>query len=159
MARVTDTQKLIVAEALRSVGRVVNGPDDSLVVDVASAMLVVEKGGMQPYFLGGFKWSCSSRSRDNPEQVRADVESLEEAVDTFHQGINVARGEAARRIRGNRSRRIRALEREAQRQLVEAQLQRFALRQRLIGGGYRPLLNPNFRLNDGFAVGREVNAD
>lgn len=113
--RVTETQRLIADAALQAVDlyRDENVPsNDQLVEHVARAMLVIEQGGLQAYFLKGFQWSCRARARREPDQVREGVMALDQAVDAFSHSIASSRGRAASRIRGNRRRRLVALERD-----------------------------------------------
>lgn len=116
---VTETQKLIAAAALASVSDANNDP----VTDFVRAMVVIQRGGMEAYFLEGFQWSCKSRSRSEPERIHWDGEALDQAVERFHESIDNARGEAARRIRGNRARLRKAKEAEARQRLFIAQHQ------------------------------------
>lgn len=111
---VTETQRFILRTALDVSGADERPHDPGLIDDIIRAMLVIEEGRMQPYMLRGFNWSCSSRSRREPLAVSRDREQLERSVEWFHQRIDAAGGEPARRIRGNRARRFKQLLQEAQ---------------------------------------------
>lgn len=109
--RVTQTQKLIAEAALAAVGANDLLKDPESIENVVRAMLVVEQGHMQAYMLRGFNWSYRSRNRNDRLGTFLERHNLEKAVEAFHGTIEGARGEAARRIRGNRARRQRELER------------------------------------------------
>lgn len=111
---VTETQRFILRTALDVSGADERLRDPDLIDDIIRAMLVIEEGRMQPYLLRGFNWSCSSRSRREPLAVSRDREQLERSVERFHERIDVAGGEPARRIRGNRARLFKKRLREAQ---------------------------------------------
>lgn len=133
---VTDTQKLIATVALSTAGIPVGHPDDPLVADFVRAMLVIEKGGMQSYILNGFNWSCRSRGQHR-RQVLEELAELEQATEFFHQGIDTAHGEGARRIRGNRVRRIKEVERQAEHLQLQADLMRLEAGERRMGNRRR----------------------
>jgi hypothetical protein len=128
---ITETQRLIAAAALASVSDANSDPVD----DFVRAMVVIQRGGMQPYFLQGFKWSCNARSRSEPERIRWDVEVLDQAVEQFHESIDNARGQASRRIRGNRARRIKAKVTEARNLMIIGLHKSNQLRNRHTQGG------------------------
>jgi hypothetical protein len=121
---VTQTQKLVTEAALSAVGASEMLRDPAIIDTLVRAMLVIQAGGMQAYLFKGFKRSCMSRNRRQPEQVTREVEVLEASVHWFHEVIGQARGEAARRIRGNRARRIKQLEQDAENWQREAARQR-----------------------------------
>ena len=127
---VTQTQKLVAEAALAAVGAHDTCRDPAVIEDLVRAMLVIEDGRMQAYMLRGFKWSCCSRGAQNPLGVAREMDDLTASVDWFHHYIENARGEAARRIRGNRVRRIKQVENDAERlqQLAARQRQNFLLR-------------------------------
>lgn len=110
---VTETQRFIIKTALQASGAHPNLQDPEIIDDIARAMLVVEKGRMQAYVLRGFNWSYWSRKRRDPLNTFLDRHNLDTAVEVFHSSIDSASGEAARRIRGNRARRVREAERAA----------------------------------------------
>lgn len=141
--QVTKTQKLIIATALAAVDADLDHANQGVLEDVARAMLVIQSGGMQAYVLNGFEWSCRVRGRREPERVAEDRSQLGEAVLRLHGAIDEAKGEAACRIRGNRARRIREIEREAEALREQADLRRVILRarrngMRMLGGGRGP---------------------
>lgn len=111
---VTETQRFILRTALEVSGADERLRDTDSINDIIRAMLVIEEGRMQPYMLRGFNWSCRSRGRREPQVVSRDIEQLERSVEWFHQHIDAAGGEPARRIRGNRARRFKQLLQEAQ---------------------------------------------
>lgn len=115
---VTQTQKLVAEAALSAVGANDMLRDPDTIDTLVRAMLVIEGGHMQAYMLRGFKWSYRSRNRRDPLGTFLDRHNLDRAVEAFHDTIDGARGEAARRIRGNRARRERELER-----MIAAQVQ------------------------------------
>lgn len=110
---VTETQRLITKAALEASGADQNLQNPAIVDDIVRAMLVIEKGHMQAYMLRGFNWSYRSRNRRDPLNTFLDRHNLETAVEVFQSSIDSAGGEAARRIRGNRARRVREAERAA----------------------------------------------
>lgn len=117
---VTQTQKLVAEAALAAVGADNLASNPEIIEDVVRAMLVIEQGHMQAYMLRGFTWSNRSRNRRDPLGTFLDRHNLDRAVDAFHDSIDGAKGEAARRIRGNRARR----QRDEDRMMIEAELQR-----------------------------------
>lgn len=129
--RVTQTQKLIAEAALGAVGADNLASNPEIIEDVVRAMLVIEQGHMQAYMLRGFKWSHRSRFLQDPEKVRGERAELDQSVAWFQRHIDEAQGEAARRIRGNRKRRIKEMflealqaQRYAGQQLRELELRR-----------------------------------
>lgn len=110
---VTETQRFITKTALQASGAHPNLQDPEIIDDIVRAMLVVEKGHMQAYMLRGFNWSYWSRKRRDPLNTFLDRHNLDTAVEVFHSSIDSAGGEAARRIRANRARRVREAERAA----------------------------------------------
>ena len=116
---VTQTQKLVAEAALAAVGADHLAEDPAAINDLIRAMLVIEKGRMQAYMLRGFNWSYRARYWQDPEKVRLERSELDETVEWFHGHINAARGEAARRIRGNRARHIREMDRIIDEQVRE----------------------------------------
>lgn len=112
--RVTQTQQFIVREALEASGADPRLADPELIDDIIRAILVIEEGQMQAYMLRGFKWSCRSRNRREPFNVARDQQELQQSVEHFHQRIEQMPGEATRRIRGNRARRLKKMVREAE---------------------------------------------
>jgi hypothetical protein len=110
---VTQTQKLVAEAALSAVGAHNLAQNPETIDDIVRAMLVIEKGHMQAYMLRGFNWSYRSRNRRDPLNTFLDRHNLETAVEVFQSSIDSAGGEAARRIRGNRARRVREAERAA----------------------------------------------
>ena len=119
---VTQTQKLVAETALSAVGANDMLRDPDTIDTLVRAMLVIESGHMQAYMLRGFNWSNRSRNRRDPLGTFLDRHNLEQSVEIFHGTIDGARGEAARRIRGNRARR----QREEQRMIAEYEQQREA---------------------------------
>lgn len=115
---VTQTQKLVAEAALSAVGANDMLRDPDTIDTLVRAMLVIESGHMQAYMLRGFNWSYRSRNRRDPLGTFLDRNNLDRAVEAFHDTIDGARGEAARRIRGNRARREREEER-----MIAAQVQ------------------------------------
>lgn len=135
---VTETQKFLVRSALEVSGADERLTDPKLIEDMIRAMLVIEQGRMQAYMLRGFNWSCISRNSREPLAVSQDKDELERSVDWFHEHIDHAREEPARRIRGNRKRRIRKLFLDAQ------HLQRYAGQQlRELEQRRRGVFNPD----------------
>jgi len=108
---VTQTQKLVAEAALSAVGANEMLRDPANIDTLVRAMLVIEGGHMQAYMLRGFNWSYRSRNRQDPLGTFLDRHNLDRAVEAFHGTIEEAKGEAARRIRGNRARRKREEER------------------------------------------------
>lgn len=106
--RVTQTQKLIAAKALEAVTQHEVHPDDPRIDDFARTMVIIQNGQMGGYFGQGTYWSLASRSQREPVQVAQERFDIETKVDAFQQSVANARGEAARRIRENRARRLRA---------------------------------------------------
>ncbi len=105
--RVTQTQKLIAAKALETILQEPVSPEDPRVENTARTLVVIQTGGMGAYYREGLQWSHASRARMEPEQVAQEVIDLEGKVATFQDRIDRSQGDAARRIRGNRVRRIR----------------------------------------------------
>ena len=110
--RVTQTQKLIAAKALEAVTQQEVHPDDPRITDFARAMVTIQNGQMGPYFAQGTNWSFASRAQRQPVQVAQERFDMESKIADFQQAVRTARGEAARRIRENRMRRLRAEIRE-----------------------------------------------
>ena len=110
--RVTQTQKLIAAKALGAVTQQEVHPDDPRIDDFARAMVTIQNGQMGPYFGRGTNWSLASRAQREPVQVAQERYDMETKIGDFHQAIATAQGEAARRIRENRLRVLRAEIRE-----------------------------------------------
>jgi hypothetical protein len=108
---VTETQQFIVRAALEVSNADERLLDPKLIDDMIRAMLVIEGSGMQAYMLRGSKWSHRSRYWQDPAKATQEREELGLCVEWFQEHIDQARGEAARRIRGNRARRQRELER------------------------------------------------
>jgi hypothetical protein len=108
---VTETQQFIVRAALEVSNADEGLLDPKLIDDMIRAMLVIEGSGMQAYMLRGSNWSHCSRYRQDPAKATQEREELGLCVEWFQEHIDQARGEAARRIRGNRARRQRELER------------------------------------------------
>ncbi len=134
---VTQTQKLVAEAALAAVGADHLAQDPTAILDLVRAMLVIEQGHMQAYMLRGFNWSYRSRFLQDPEKVRRERAELDQSVEWFQRHIDEAQGEAARRIRGNRKRRIREMVQEAQ------HLQRYAVHQlRELEQRRRGMFNP-----------------
>jgi hypothetical protein len=111
---VTQTQKLVAEAALSAIGANEMLRDPANIDTLVRAMLVIEGAHMQAYMLRGFNWSCMSRNRREPLEVARDRAELDQSVEWFHQSIDQARGEPARRIRGNRARRLKEMVREAE---------------------------------------------
>lgn len=114
--RVTETQKTITAKALEAVTLRPVNPEDPILEDLSRMMVVIQKGRMDAYFKRGFDWSCRARYQNDPDGVEDERVDLEQTVHEFHERIKVARGEGARRIRGNRARLARQLQ-----QIIEAE--------------------------------------
>jgi hypothetical protein len=112
--RVTDTQRFIARAALAASGADERLDDPKLIDGMIRAMLVIEQGHMQAYMLRGFNWSHRSRFWQDPEKARRERAEFLECVEGFHQYIDQVPCEAARRIRGNRKRRIKEMVQEAQ---------------------------------------------
>ncbi len=106
---VTQTQKLVAEAALAAVGADHLAQDPEAVDQVIRAILVIQKGGMKSYMLDGFQRSCMSRNRRHPLEVARDNAVLDASVELFHGHIGHSDTQAARRIRYNRSRLIKAL--------------------------------------------------
>lgn len=117
--RVTQTQKLIAAKALGAVTQQEVHPDDPRITDFARAMVIIQNGRKGAYFSQGTSWSLASRAQREPVQVAQERFDLASKTDDFEQAMGTATGEAARRIRGNRARRIRAEIREIEEMIVE----------------------------------------
>ena len=111
---VTETQKFLVRSALEVSGADEQLLDPKLIDDMIRAMLVVEGSGMQSYMLRGSEWSHRSRYWQDRVKATQQREELFMCVEWFNQSIDQAHGEAARRIRGNRKRRIKERIQEAQ---------------------------------------------
>ncbi|MGR3507166.1 MAG: hypothetical protein ACU0B7_15010 [Paracoccaceae bacterium] len=105
--RVTQTQKLIAVKALEAVTQQEVHPDDPRIDDFAQTMVIIQNGQMGGYFGRGFYWSLASRAQREPVQVAQERFDMEIKVDILRDGIARSHGEAARRIRQNRLRRIR----------------------------------------------------
>jgi hypothetical protein len=112
---VTETQKFIARAALEVSGADERLHDPQLIDDMIRAMLVIEGSGMQAYMLRGSEWSHRSRFWQDRETAIQQRKELGMCVESFLQYIDQARGEPARRIRGNRARRRR----EADQMLAE----------------------------------------
>lgn len=108
--RVTETQKTITAKALEAVTLRYVDPEDPMIAEFARMMVVIQQGRMDAYFKRGFDWSCRARFQHDPDRVYDEVVDLKYTVDEFHERIKEARGEGARRIRGNRARLARQLQ-------------------------------------------------
>jgi hypothetical protein len=124
--RVTETQKTITAKALEAVTLRPVDPEDPILEDLSRMIVVIQKGYMDAYYKDGFDWSCRARFQRDPFAVAVERVDLEHTVNEFHERIDQARGEGARRIRGNRVRRAREYQRivEAEeRELNEQRLQ------------------------------------
>jgi hypothetical protein len=135
---VTETQQFIVRTALEVSNADERLLDPKLIDDMIRAMLVIEGSGMQAYMLRGSKWSHRSRYWQDPAKATQQREELGLCVEWFQEHIDQARGEAARRIRGNRKRRIREMVQEAQ------HLQRYAGQQlRELEQRRRAMFNPD----------------
>lgn len=111
---VTETQKFLVRSALEVSGADERLLDPKLIDDTIRAMLVVEAAGMQAYMLRGSNWSHRSRYWQDPDKAQQDRADLLLCTERFEAYIDQARGEAARRIRGNRKRRLRELVQDAE---------------------------------------------
>jgi len=111
---VTATQKFITRVALEVSGADERLLDPQLIDDMIRAMLVVEASGMQSYMLRGSEWSHRSRYWQDPIRASQQREDLFKCVEWFNQSIDQGRGEPARRIRANRTRRIKEMVREAE---------------------------------------------
>jgi hypothetical protein len=121
---VTQTQKFVAQAALAAVGADHLAENPAAVDQVVRAILVIQQGRMQGYMLNGFNWSCSVRKRREPVNAFLDRHNLEEAVKTFMASIDGAKGEAGRRIRGNRARRRREADRLVAKYLREKEERR-----------------------------------
>lgn len=110
--RVTQTQKLIAAKALGAVTQQEVHPDDPRIDDFAQTMVIIQNGQMGAYFGKGTYWSLASRAQREPVQVAQERYDMETKIGEFYQAIATAQGEAARRIRENRLRVLRAEIRE-----------------------------------------------
>lgn len=129
--RVTQTQKLIAAKALEAVTQQEVHPDDPRIDDFARTMVIIQNGQMGGYFGRGFNWSLASRAQREPVQVAQERFDMETKIDEMRQSIDASRGEAARRIRENRARQLRAEARELEELGYEVQNQALQLRQQL----------------------------
>lgn len=117
--RVTQTQKLIAANALGAVTQQEVHPDDPRITDFARMMVIIQLGHKGAYFGKGTSWSLASRAQREPVQVAQERFDLASKADDFEQAMRTATGEAARRIRENRSRRLRAEIRRIEEVIVE----------------------------------------
>ena len=116
--RVTETQRLIAETALKTL----NGEAEGDQIDTFTRMMVlIQNGGLQSYFARGLNWSFCSRGKREPEQVEKERENLMSKVEAFEALIAEGHGKAACRIRGNRARLERQLERE---QAIAAEFER-----------------------------------
>lgn len=107
---VTETQKLIVKSAYLAASERGEDIDQQTCEEIVRAMLLIERSGMQPYFLKGYNWSCRSRAHGNHRQIEEESEELEARVEEFNFRIATSQGHAASRIRSNRVRSIKAIE-------------------------------------------------
>lgn len=110
--RVTQTQKLIAAKALEAVTQQEVHPDDPRITDFARTMVTIQNGHMGGYFGRGTNWSLASRAQREPVQVAQERYDMETKIGDFQRAVRTARGEAARRIRENQARPLRAEMRE-----------------------------------------------
>lgn len=110
--RVTQTQKLIAAKALAAVTQQEIHPDDPRIDDFARMMVIIQNNQMGAYFDRGTLWSLASRAQREPVQVAQERFDLDSKSNDFQRAVRTATGEAARRIRENRARRLRAEIRE-----------------------------------------------
>lgn len=130
---VTKTQQFIARAALEMSGADERLLDPKLIDDMIRAMLVIEAAGMQAYMLRGHNWSSRSRCWQDPVKARQERAHLELCAEYFTRYLDQAQGEAARRIRGNRKRRIREMFQEAQQLQRDAGQQLRELEQRRRG--------------------------
>lgn len=119
--RVTQTQKLIAAKALGAVTQQEVHPDDPRIDDFARAMVTIQNGHMGGYFDRGTLWSLASRAQREPVQVAQERFDLDSKIDDFQRAVRTATGEAARRIRENRARRLRDEIREIEELMLDLQ--------------------------------------
>jgi hypothetical protein len=119
--RVTQTQKLIAAKALEAVTQQEVHPDDPRITDFARTMVTIQNGHMGGYFGRGTNWSFASRAQREPVQVAQERFDMETKISDFHRAVATAQGEAARRVRENQTRGLRAEIREIEVLMLDLQ--------------------------------------
>jgi hypothetical protein len=119
--RVTQTQKLIAAKALGAATQQEIHPDDPRIDDFVRAMVIIQNGHMGGYLGRGTNWSLASRAQREPVQVAQERFDMETKIEAFQQAVRTAPGEAARRIRENKARALRAEIREIEELMLELQ--------------------------------------